>query len=73
MNIDYSLAPVATRLSQLLDRHVVFADDCVGPKVAAAIDETRQANAVVLLENLRFHRGGREERPGFFEATCCPR
>ena len=29
-----------TRLAQLLDRHVVFADDCVGPKVAAAVDET---------------------------------
>src|SRR5271156_2343726 len=27
----YSLAPVAKKLSELLERDVVFAEDCVGP------------------------------------------
>ena len=55
VNAKYTLAPVAERLTQLLGRRVVFASDCIGDDVARAIDEARQANAVVLLENLRFH------------------
>ena len=50
----YSLAPVATRLGELLGRPVVLAPDCVGP----ATEELARAlkpGDVLLLENLRFH------------------
>lgn len=47
---DLSLQPVATRLAELLGSPVAFAEDCVGPAVAAA-----GTSGVVLLENLRFH------------------
>lgn len=49
-----SLAPCATRLSDLLHLPVAFAPDCVG----AAADSCKQAlqpGQVALLENLRFH------------------
>ncbi len=48
-----SLAPVAGRMSNLLGREVLFADDCVGPVAEAAVDA--MGNHVLLLENLRFH------------------
>ncbi|HWH26086.1 MAG TPA: phosphoglycerate kinase [Pseudolysinimonas sp.] len=49
-----SLAPVATRLEELLGQHVTFAGDCVGPVARAAVDSI-DGPGVVLLENLRFH------------------
>jgi phosphoglycerate kinase len=58
-NPEYSLKPVATALSKLLNRPVVFADDCVGEPARRAIDQAG-AKGVVLLENLRFH--GEEEK-----------
>ena len=62
---EYSLAPVAERLSQLLERTVVFATDCVGPEVVGAVDEARQTGGVVLLENLRFHAEEEKNDPVF--------
>ena len=61
----FSLAPVAERLAQLLERTVVFAADCVGPDVARAADEARQTGGVVLLENLRFHAEEEKNDPVF--------
>ena len=53
-NPAYSLGPVADRLSQLLERPVQMAPDCVGPAVGHMTEEM-QPGDVVLLENLRFH------------------
>ena len=53
-NPAYSLAPVAGRLSELLDAPVAFADDCVGPTASAAVDQLADGD-VLLLENLRYH------------------
>ena len=52
----YSLAPVATRLEQLLGQPVVFAADTVGPQANAAT-KLLDNGGVVLLENLRFNPG----------------
>ena len=52
---EFSLAPVAKRLSQLLNKNVIFANDCIGPEVkqkAAAL----KPGDVMLLENVRFHK-----------------
>jgi phosphoglycerate kinase len=38
-----------------LNRKVVFAADCIGEAAAKAVSDAKAANAVLLLENLRFH------------------
>lgn len=52
----YSLAPVAKRLGEVLQKPVVFAQDTVGPSARAAV-EAMPEGGVVLLENLRFNPG----------------
>jgi len=52
----YSLAPVARRLGEVLDRDVAFATDTVGESARAAVDGAQDGD-VVLLENLRFNPG----------------
>lgn len=49
-----SLAPVAKRLQRLLDKDVIFAEDCIGPKVENLVSKMKDGD-VLLLENLRFH------------------
>jgi len=48
------MAPVADRLSELLDRPVVKLNDCVGPEVQEAVRQARPGD-VLMLENTRFH------------------
>ncbi|UCF42727.1 MAG: phosphoglycerate kinase [Planctomycetota bacterium] len=50
-----SLAPVAGRLSELLGKKVVFADDCVGHEVKTKAGALKTGDCM-LLENLRFHK-----------------
>lgn len=54
VNAKMSLAPVAKRLSTILDQKVGFVNDCVGPAVIAAAQELLPKH-IILLENLRFH------------------
>jgi phosphoglycerate kinase len=61
---EYSLRPVAARLSDLAGRPVEFAGDCVGAPAAAAI-ERAGPGGVVLLENLRFHAEEEKNDAGF--------
>lgn len=55
-----SLSHVAGPLEKALGKHVVFIDDCIGPKVDAAI-KAMKSDEVLLLENLRFYN---EEKKG---------
>ncbi len=57
---ELSLAPCAKRLAELLQQPVLIAPDCIGPEVEA-MARTLKPGQVLLLENLRFHRG--EEHP----------
>ncbi|HET7695586.1 MAG TPA: phosphoglycerate kinase [Vicinamibacterales bacterium] len=61
---EYSLRPVADRLSQLLGKPVAFAEDCVGEPARKAVDSV-PAGGVVLLENLRFHAEEEKNDPAF--------
>ncbi len=63
-NPEYSLRPVAVRLSELVGRPVEFADDCIGEPARQAIAKAGP-NGLVLLENLRFHAGEEKNDPGF--------
>ena len=62
-NPEYSLRPVAARLSELIGRPVEFAEDCVGEQAKRAIEKA--GGGVVLLENLRFHAEEEKNDPGF--------
>ena len=53
-NEEFSLAPVAAHLGELLGQPVVFVDACYGDKVTQAVKAARPGD-VVLLENVRFH------------------
>jgi len=50
---EYSLRPVAQRLSELLGKSVAFVDRTVGDEASAAVDGLRDGQ-VAVLENLRF-------------------
>jgi len=52
---DLRLAPVGRRLSELLEKDVINAKDCVGEETEKIISGM-QIGDVVLLENLRFHK-----------------
>lgn len=49
-----SLEPIASRLSELLGREVIFVEDSIGDKVTQAVKKA-PSNAIILLENLRFY------------------
>jgi phosphoglycerate kinase len=53
---EFSLKPVADRLSELMRRPIAFAPDCVGPEVKARAEALRREQHILLLENLRFHK-----------------
>jgi phosphoglycerate kinase len=54
---EFSLKPVAGHLARLIDRAVVFADDCIGERARQAVAAAHGNGGakLVLLENLRFH------------------
>jgi len=63
-NPEYTLRPVAARVSQLIGRPVAFAEDCVGAQAKTAVDQAGNGG-VVLLENLRFHPEEEKNDPAF--------
>jgi phosphoglycerate kinase len=63
-NPEFTLRPVAARVSQLIGRPVVFAEDCVGGPAKTAVEQAGDGG-VVLLENLRFHPEEEKNDPEF--------
>lgn len=65
-----SLRSVVETLSAALGgRPVAFAEDCIGPAAAAAVDSLPEGG-VALLENLRFHPGEEANDGGFADALA---
>ncbi|MDP7578661.1 MAG: phosphoglycerate kinase [SAR202 cluster bacterium] len=60
------MAPVATRLSKLLNSGVTTVTDCIGAEVEAAVTSL-PPRGILLLENLRFHPGEESNDPEFSE------
>ncbi len=60
----FSLAPVAKRLSRLLEKDCPMAPDCVGGEVKG-MAEALKPGQILLLENLRFHKGEEENADDF--------
>lgn len=65
------LAPVAARLSELIDATVTALDECVGPAVERAVAALRPGD-VLLLENLRFHPEEEANDAGFARRLAAP-
>jgi phosphoglycerate kinase len=61
---EFSLKPVAHRLSELLDRAVEFQGETIGKKVEIA-KQSLKSGQILLLENLRFHPGETGDDPEF--------
>ncbi|HYV82244.1 MAG TPA: phosphoglycerate kinase [Pyrinomonadaceae bacterium] len=68
----YSLRPVAEHLSELLQKPVAFAEDCVGQPAESKVKALGDGD-VVLLENLRFHAEEEKNDDGFSKqlASLC--
>lgn len=66
---EFSLAPVAVRLSELLGREVKLAPDCVGEEVSA-MAAALKGGEVLLLENLRYHKEEEKNDPDFAKALA---
>jgi len=60
----FSLAPVAKHLSTLIKQPVIMAPDCIGPDVEKLADQLENGQ-VMLLENVRFHRGETDNDAAF--------
>jgi phosphoglycerate kinase len=69
---EFSLKPVADRLSALLKRPVTFAADCIGEPAKTAVASAHAAGAskLVLLENLRYHAEEEKNDPAFAAALA---
>jgi len=61
---EFSLAPVAAKFSELLGQQVSLAADCVGETVRQQAQALKPGQ-VLLLENLRWHKGEEQNDPGF--------
>lgn len=59
-----TLAPVAVRLKEILNRNVDFINDCIGPEVQAKIDRLNYGS-ILLLENLRYYSEEQDNDPEF--------
>jgi phosphoglycerate kinase len=65
----YSLAPVARRLGELLRKQVKLAPDCIGPEVEKMASAMKPGD-VLLLENLRFHKEEEKNDPNFAKSLA---
>lgn len=61
---EYSLAPVAEKLSELIGKEVSFCSDTVGDGALAAAENLNNGD-IVLLENLRFDKREKKNDEGF--------
>ena len=67
VNMKYSLAPVAKRLSELLGQEVKLAKDVVGEDAKKLAAEVKPGEAI-LLENVRFEKGETKNDPALAKA-----
>lgn len=66
-----SLSHIVKDLEKALGKHVVFVEDCIGPKVQDAI-KNMKADEVLLLENLRFYNEEKKGDENFAKELVAP-
>jgi phosphoglycerate kinase len=65
----YSLAPVARKLGELLRKEVKLAPDCIGSEVEKMVAAMKPGD-LLLLENLRFHKEEEKNDPNFAKSLA---
>ncbi len=68
---EFSLKPAAVRLGELLGKEVLFVDDCIGESVMNTVNSMKPGD-VLLLENVRFHKGETKNDPDFAKQLSQP-
>ena len=66
-----SLSHIVKDLEKSLGKHVVFVDDCIGPKVAEAVKNMKH-DEILLLENLRFYNEEKKGDEAFAKELVAP-
>lgn len=64
INLEMSLAPIVSTLSDMIGKPVAFATSCIGPMAEAAVSAMQDGD-IVLLENTRFHTGEEKNNEAF--------
>ncbi|MDD5254204.1 MAG: phosphoglycerate kinase [Candidatus Nanoarchaeia archaeon] len=62
-----SLRPIAPILEAKIGAKTIMADDCVGENVKKIIAGEKRGGRIILLDNLRYHKGEEEDGPEFIE------
>ena len=68
---EMSLKPCVPVLSALLGKQIVFAEDCIGDAVEAAVEKLSEGD-VLLLENLRYYQEETDNDPEFAAKLAKP-
>jgi len=68
---NYSLAPCAERMGELLGQTVTLAPDCIGDEVKKIVDAAKEGD-VIMLENTRFYKEEEKNEAGFVEKLAAP-
>ncbi len=66
---EFTLAPVAAELGRLMGRPIGLTQDCIGPQTESRIAAMAQGD-ILVLENLRFHKGEEKNDPAFVDALA---
>jgi phosphoglycerate kinase len=66
---EFSLAPVAAKLTQLAGQPIVFVPDCIGETAEKAVAALRPGD-IAVLENLRFHKGEEKNDAAFAQSLA---
>jgi len=67
----FSLGPCAERMSELLEKTVTLAPDCIGEEVSKIVDSAKEGD-VIMLENTRFYKEETKNEPEFVEKLAAP-
>ena len=54
VNLEFSLGQIKEELEKILNKKIVFIDECIGEKVAKSLEKLQEGE-ILLLENVRFH------------------
>lgn len=68
---EYSVRRLVSSVEQVLEREVVFVEDCIGETVVQAL-EALPEGALILMENVRYYPGEEANDPTFAEALTKP-
>jgi phosphoglycerate kinase len=66
-----TLCPVAKHLAEIMNREILFSEDCLGDTAKSVISLLpSQGGGIVLLENLRFYKGEEKNDEGFAQTLA---